>query len=160
MNTIQTDFAKPSYLTSTWHNLLNAASRAVDALNKTIKLIGEYNLGLIAFSSACAYFHDYNIVLIYILIGGVFYKQVPEIVNSVNAIYQSCFLVTKPIRDYRIFNYKLLNYPLQALIYGSGVFNFLLLKPFSLLFTEAYFCIRCGANLVAASRRIVEKQSV
>lgn len=132
----------------------NAINPAIEALNKTIDLIGQYNLGLMAISLACAYFHDYNIVLLYGIIGGIFYKQVPEITESVNAIYESCFLVVKPLLDYKIKNYRVLNYPIKGMMGATAIFSYILLKPISLILTEACVCIRFGADLVATSRKI------
>lgn len=143
--------------TSTRDCLWDATTRAIDALNKTVKLIGEYNIGLIAFALACAYFHDYNYVVVYGVIGGVFYNQVNEVAQSVNAVYQACFIIAEPILDYRVFNYRILKYPGQTLMYGGGIFTFLLFKPITLLLAECYYCMRCGANLVSTSRRLLEE---
>jgi hypothetical protein len=141
----------------TWNSIKQVRNFAVDTLNKTIQFIAEHNLGLIAFALGCAFFHDYNIVLLYGVIGGIFYKYVPEIAETVDAIYQACFLVFKPLTDYKIFNKRLLKYPIYGLIYLSGGVTYILLKPLTLILTEAYLCIRSGAALAAASRNLVER---
>ncbi len=161
-----------SYYTYTWDNIREAANRAIhaltnnratDAINRTIKFIGEYNLGLFAFALGCACFHDYNIVIIYGVIGVIFYNQVPEIAKSVDALYQSCFLIFDPLIEHPLFDHPVLYYPLKTVIYGSiygvGLFTYLLFKPLTSILTEAYLCIRFGAAIVAAGRRLFERRN-
>ena len=145
---------------SAFVSICDATLRAFSAINETIKKIGQYHLGLIAASLCCAYLHDYNIVLVYVAIGVFFPNHVNEVAESVAAVFHSVFLILQPIADYEMFNRKVFYYPIHSMIYSTSVLAFILLKPISLLFFEAYCAMRCGANIVDVSRKLVDEAKV
>lgn len=130
-----------------------------NTLNKTITFIAKYHLHLFACALACAVFHDYVLIVLYGVIGGVFYSQVPELEKTVNDIYLASFLVFKPITDCRIFNRQIFKKPVHGLVYLGGSLSYIWLNPISSLLAEAYICIRCGAAFARACRDLVARQA-
>lgn len=138
-------------------SIKDTTTKAIDALHHAIKSIREYNLGLIAIALGCACYHDHHLVLIYGIVGGIFYQQVSEINKSVNAVFKAVFqVILGPSMN--LFSYSPMNWPAKSIVYGSAIFMFLLLKPTPLLLTEALLIANCGANIVSVSRRLVEEQ--
>ena len=136
----------------------DTTSRTIDALHHAIQKIRKYNLGLIAFALGCAYYHDHHLVLIYGVMGGILYKQVKEVNESVNAIFKAVFqVILEPCMN--VFDYPVLNWPAKGIIYGSAIFMFLLLKPTPLLLAEGLLIANCGANIVSVSRRLVDEHT-
>jgi hypothetical protein len=146
-----------NYCTSTCVSIVEATNRAVDALNRTIQRVREYRLGLIVCSLGMAYLHDYNAVLLYGIIGGVCYKSINKIDKSINALYHACFIVFEPLLEYKIYNQRVLYYPLKALSIVTGVLSYFYFMPITLFLTEGYIALSCGADLVSSSRRLVKK---
>lgn len=143
--------------TATYNSIWGATSRAIGALNKTIQNVRQYNLGLIACSMGLAYFRDYNIVVIYGVIGGIFYKQVKAVEESVNTLFKAFLIIIDPIRNYKICNRRIFYYPLNALLLITGGLAYLYYMPITILLTEAYIATRCGADLISTSRELVAK---
>jgi len=155
IKTVQNCFA------NTWNSVCATTQQVKNALNETIKLIARYNLKLIAVSLACAYFHDYNVILIYGFIGLVFHQQIDDLTKTVKAIFEAAFIIITPplkvLRDYKAFNIRIFNRPVKTILAAGSIFTFLLLQPVSSIAAEFFCIVNCGANIAKTSIEIVKE---
>ncbi len=134
--------------------------------NCIVNAIAKINfklIGCIAGVAACAYLHDYNIVLAYGFVGVIFYKQIPEITHTIGAIVRTPFvvlndLVFNPLNNIKFKNWRVLHVPnrFAQIITAVGAFlTVVYFVPISFIAIELICAINFGAGLAKRCLEIV-----